>query len=124
MKRDEHDEEMDRLNSQAINQKAKEMLILLGEEPRSECLHCVQLACWALDLGRFSVQDAVFETIRAMPEWTPARLSNFLQGDGSAEYGPNGWNSTRGPEELAVVILDDIEARAYITFPWYGNVSD
>lgn len=100
------------------------MLIRSGEEPQPECLHCVQLACWALDRGYFSVEDAVSETIRAMTEWKPVRLMNFLLNDGSAEYSPKGWESSQGPEELAWVILGDIEARAYVTFPWYGAVSD
>lgn len=116
--------QMDRLNSQAINQKAKEMLIRSGEEPQAGCLHCIQLARWALDHGYFSVEDAVFETIQAMTEWGPARLMNFLLNGGSAEYAPKGWETSGGPEELASVILEDIEARAYLTFPWYGSVSD
>ncbi|HAR96009.1 MAG TPA: hypothetical protein DCR97_08630 [Deltaproteobacteria bacterium] len=116
--------EMDRLNSQALNQKAREMLIRSGEEPRTGCLHCVQLACWALDRGYFSVEDAVSETIRAMTEWRPVRLMNFLSNGGSAEYSPKGWETSRGPEELALTILEDLEARAYLTFPWYGSISD
>ncbi len=116
--------EMDCLNSQAINQKAKEMLIRSGEEPQAGCLHCIQLARWALDHGYFSVEDAVFETIQAMTEWRPVRLMNFLLHGGSTEYAPNGWEASQGPEELALVILEDIEERAYLTFPWYGSVSD
>jgi hypothetical protein len=117
-------EQMDQLNSQTVNQKAKEMLLMLGEESQPECLYCVQLARWALDRGYFSVEDAVFETVRAMAEWKPARLANFLLNDGSAEYTPKGWDNSQGPEELAWVILEDIETRAYATFPWYASVSD
>lgn len=100
------------------------MLIRSGEEPRTECLHCVQLASWALDRGYFSVEDAISETVRAMIEWRPIRLINFLLGDGSVDYTPEGWENTQGPEELAQVILEDIEKRAYVTFPWYGSVTD
>lgn len=122
--KDGEQKEMDRLNSQAVNQKAKEMLVRSGEEPQTECLHCIQLSLWALDHGYFSLEDAVFETIRAMTDWRPLRLMNFLMDDGSAEYAPKGWDTSGGPEELALVILEDIEARAYLTFPWYGSVSD
>jgi hypothetical protein len=122
---EEHEKEkMDRLNSQAVNQRAKEMLIGSGEKPQSECLHCLQLACWAIDGGYFSSEDAIVETIRAMTEWKPVRLMNFLLNDGSPEYRPRGWESSDSPQELARVILEDIEARAYATFPWYGSVSD
>lgn len=117
-------ERIEELNNQPINQKAKEMLEGAGEEPDPGCLHCVQLARWALDHGFFCVEDAVLETIKAMSEWRPARLMNFLLQDGSTEYRPRGWENAAGAEALAWVILDDIEARAYITFPWYGNVSD
>lgn len=124
MKDYEHDQ-MDQLNNQPVNQKAKEMLKRAGEEPKTECLHCVQLACWALDRGCCCVEDAVGETVRAMSDWRPVRLMNFLLRDGStAEYGPDGWEGADGAEELAGVILDDIEKRAYSTFPWYGSVSD
>lgn len=122
--KDGEQKEMDQLNSQAINQKAKEMLIRSGEEPQRERLYCIQLALWALDHGYFSIEDAVFETIRAMTEWRPVRLMNFLSNGGSAEYTPKGWETSQGPEELALVVLEDIEARAYLTFPWYGSISD
>jgi hypothetical protein len=117
-------EQIDRLNGQGVNRKAKEMLVRCGEDPEAGCLHCVQLARWALDHSYFSVEDAVFETVRAMTEWKPARLVNFLMDDGSAEYTPKGWDNTQGPEELAWVILEDIETRAYVTFPWYASMSD
>jgi hypothetical protein len=123
MQNAEH-EQMDQLNSQPVNQKAKHMLTRSGQALSPDCLHCVQLARWALDYGYYSVEDAVFETIRAMTEWKPARLMNFLARDGSAEYAPKGWEKAAGPEELAWVILEDIEAKAYITFPWYGSVTD
>jgi hypothetical protein len=123
MENGEH-EQMDRLNNQAINRKAKEMLIRSGEQPEPRCLHCVQLACWALDRDSFSVEDAIYETVRAMTEWRPARLMNFLLNDASTEYTPKGWDNAQGPEELARAILQDIEARAYATFPWYASVTD
>lgn len=117
-------EQIDRLNDQAINRKAKEMLTRLGEEPESGRLHCVQLACWSLDRGHFFVEEAIYETVRAMSEWRPVRLMNFLLNDASAEYAPKGWDDARGPEELARIILQDIESRAYTAFPWYGSVTD
>jgi hypothetical protein len=117
-------EQIKELNGQPINRKAREMLERAGEEPDPGGLHCVQLARWALEHGYFCAEDAVLETIQAMSEWRPARLMNFFLCDGSKEYGPRGWESAVGAEELALVILDDIEAKAYVTFPWYGCVSD
>lgn len=123
MNTDEY-EQIKELNCQPINRKAREMLQGAGEEPDPKCLHCVQLAQWALEHGYFCVEDAVLETIQAMGEWRPARLMNFLLRDGSMEYRPQGWENAVGAEELAWVILGDIEEKAYITFPWYGSISD
>lgn len=107
-----------------VNEKAKELLIKTGIKPDSSSLYCVQLAKWGCEKGGIEVEDAIMETIDAMLIWGPERIANFLLIDiERMEYEPQGWQAAvQRPSELARVIIDDIEEKMHMHFPWYGSV--
>jgi len=109
------------LNDLPLNNKSKEMLICLGEEPDSKSLYCIQLAIWGITKKNMDVEQGIKEFIFAMPEWREARLINFfmlpLEDDGS---GFN-WEDTSTPEELAEAIINHIEYKVTTHFPFHFN---
>jgi hypothetical protein len=111
------------LNAMPANRKAREMLERVGEAVDCARLHCIQLAVWALDRGRLEIDTDLAETVRAMPAWRPVRLVNFFMISGeNAEFDPAGWEAAGDPEGLARVILEEVERKMLIHFPWYGSV--
>jgi hypothetical protein len=58
-----------------------------------------------------------------MTTWRPERLMNFLMLHELDEpYEPEGWKETASPLALALVILEDIEAKMVTHFPWYRSL--
>ena len=110
---------MEHLNKMPVNQKAKRMLQKSGEELQNDSLHCVQLARWAIGNGYVMVEHDVDETIKAMMTWRPARIMNFFMVAVGEEYSPDGWERARDRHELALLIVEDIEEKMVIHFPWY-----
>lgn len=116
--------EIDRLNMLPFNQRAAQMLKGVGERPQQCSLHSVRLALWALRSGQTEVEAAVSETLEAMPSWSPERLAQFLElPEDARDYGPPGCMEADTPLALASVILDDIEARMLLRFPWYHDLT-
>jgi hypothetical protein len=115
--------EIEDLNNLSINRRAADMLCELGEEPDPKSLFCVQLALWAIEKAGVTVETSVEETIRAMLTWKPVRLSNFLMIPEDTTYiMSDDYESAQTPEEFACMILDILENRMMIHFPWYYNV--
>ncbi|OPX94317.1 MAG: hypothetical protein A4E62_01781 [Syntrophorhabdus sp. PtaU1.Bin002] len=110
------------LNQIRVNRKAEKMLKSVGKEPDPSFLYSVQLALWGLDGGGLTAETSVCEFTRAMIAWRPERLMNFLMLDGDGEtYDPAGWETAETPRELASAILDDIENKMMIHFPWCAS---
>jgi hypothetical protein len=115
-------ENIEGLNGLPVNQKAREMLQQVGEEPDSACVYCVQLALWGLEKGKVEVESTLSETVKAMMTWRPVRIMNFLMMEKDMKgYNPAGWEEANSPVDLARVILDEIENKMLIHFPWYQS---
>ncbi|OPY81121.1 MAG: hypothetical protein A4E65_01233 [Syntrophorhabdus sp. PtaU1.Bin153] len=113
---------IDDLNDVPVNRKAREMLRSMGAEPDPSSLYSVQLALWGLNEGQLETEASVWEFTRAMVAWRPERLMNFLMVDGDGKtYDPAGWETAETPVELALAILDDIERKMMIHFPWCAS---
>lgn len=111
------------INTSAVNQKARAMLKAVGEEPAETCLYCVQLVLWSIKRGCFEVEGSVRETLEAMASWSPERIANFLELDESGfEYEPPGWQAAETQEDLARIVLDELENRMMTLFPWYRHL--
>jgi hypothetical protein len=116
---------IDDLNEMPVNRKAGEMLRSIGIEPDPSSLYTVQLALWGLDEGWLEAEATVCEFTRAMVAWRPERLVNFLVLGGDGEtYDPAGWGAAETPVELARAILDDIECKMMIHFPWCASAAE
>lgn len=111
--------DMEHLNKMAVSQKAKRMIQKSGEELQHDCFYCVQLARWAIDNGHVMVEYDVDETIKAMMAWRPARIMNFFMVVVGEEYSPDGWERAIDEQELASLIIEDIEEKMVTHFPWY-----
>jgi len=111
------------LNTLPINQKAKEMLEQVGEKTTHHALYIIQLAKWGYEKGGIFVESSVCETVEAMFDWRPQRLVNFLMIDPSSIcYDPPGWVDADNPLDLARIILDDIEHKILVHFPWASTL--
>lgn len=114
--------EIEDLNNLSINRRAADMLCEVGEEPDKKSLFCVQLALWAIEKAGVTVESSVEETIRAMLTWRPVRLTNFLMMPEADEcLTSDNWEGFQTPEELASMILEIMERRMLVHFPWYFN---
>jgi hypothetical protein len=110
------------LNELPVNRRAKTALFGLGETVDEKCVHSVQLAQWAIRTGKVEAGSALSETVNAMVTWRPERLMNFLMiGMEATVYEPAGWEQAEDATGLAQVILEDIESKTFIHFPWYGS---
>jgi hypothetical protein len=116
-------EEMKRLNRLPVSQKAKEMLEKAGERPDPMSPYIAQLALWGIEKGKIEVEDIVAETVKAMLTWRPARIRNFLiLGENEGGFSSEGFEKANKPVELAQLILNDIEDKLMIHFPWYHSL--
>jgi hypothetical protein len=114
--------EIEDLNNLSINRRAADMLCEVGEELDKKSLFCVQLALWAIEKAGVTVESSVEETIRAMLTWRPVRLTNFLMMPEADEcLTSDNWEGFQTPEELASMILEIMERRMLVHFPWYFN---
>ncbi len=115
--------DLETLNGMPVNEKARQMLHMLGLDPDPAALYIVQLAKWACEEGEIEVDTSVSETIEAMLSWSPVRIANFFmirkEGDG---YNPAGWRETEGPVDFAQFLLADLQERVLNYFPWYGSI--
>ena len=111
------------LNTMPVMEKARVMLASLGIEPDPASLYSVQMAKWGYERGGIEVEASVSETVEAMSSWSPARLANFfminMSGDG---YSPPGWLEAEEPVGFARALLEDVQEKVLIHFPWYGSV--
>lgn len=115
-------ENIEGLNGLPVNQKAREMLQQVREEPDFACVYCVQLALWGLEKGKLEVESTLSETVNAMMTWRPVRIMNFLMMEKDMKgYNPAGWEEANSPVDLARAILDEIESKMLIHFPWYQS---
>ena len=110
------------LNAIRVNLKAKEMLIAAGQKPDPTCLHSVQLVKWGVEKGMIEVEGSVLETVEAMTTWRPARLANFFVIGADGIHNPGGWEDALTPVELATVLLNEIESKMMLHFPWYSDL--
>ena len=115
---------IERLNGLPFNQKAREMLEERGEAADPASLYSVRLALWAVREGFVEVDTALGETLQAMASWSPERLGTFFMFPGNADlYELPGWEEAQGAKELATLIIDQVEARMIVHFPWYYELS-
>jgi hypothetical protein len=115
---------IEQLNVLPFNQKARTMLEEKGEAGAPTSLYSVRLALWAIREGLVEVDAALGETLEAMTSWSPERLGTFFMLLGSADvYELPGWEEAKGAKELAVLIIDQVEARMLVHFPWYFDLS-
>lgn len=116
--------EMERLNLLPPHRKARRMLEEMGEAVDPACLHSVQLALWAVKTGRVEADPVLLETLRAMTAWSPERIRAFFmiaeEGD---PYRLPGGEAAEKAEHMAALIIDEIEAKMLIHFPWYYDLS-
>lgn len=112
---------MERLNTMAVNERARKALLEIGEEPNAGSVYCAQLVNVVLNRKEIEAEGDVVETVKAMMDWRPERIVNFLMITDGEEYNPPGWEKTKDYRELAKIILDDIEARMVKHFPWYRS---
>jgi len=110
------------LNTLPVNRKAREMLIKIGEWANPETMYSVQLAKCAIDKGMVDIEISVIETIEAMTSWRPVRLMNFFMINPDDDYSPTGWDDVHTPDDLARIIIDEIEEKMMLHFPMYGSV--
>ena len=87
-------------------------------------LSAVRLALWAVREGLVEVDAALEETLQAMTSWGQERLGTFFMfPDNMDFYELPGWEKTKGAKDLAVLIIDQVEARMFVHFPWYYDLS-
>jgi hypothetical protein len=115
---------IEQLNALPFNQKARTMLEEKGEAGDPASLYSVRLALWAIREGLVEADAALGETLEAMTSWSPERLGAFFMHPGrAAVYELPGWEGAKGAEELAVLIINQVEARILVHFPWYYDLS-
>jgi hypothetical protein len=115
--------EIERLNSSPFNQKAHGMIEAAGERVDPGCLYSVQLALWAVRKGLAEADAPLRETLEAMMAWRPERLLNFFMvPEGPDPSHLSGWEDAQRPEDVAALVLDVVEARILIHFPWYYDL--
>jgi hypothetical protein len=112
---------MEQLNMMPVNQRAKEVLQEIDEEPRTDSLYCVQLVISVLNRGEIEAEEDLTQTVKAMMDWRLERIMNFFMITPGTEYDPQGWQKAEDYRELAKVILDDIEEKMVRHFPWYRS---
>lgn len=111
------------INRWQVSRAARNMLIDADESPDGRSPYILQLALWAIRTGKREVEDAIRETLNAIPDWRPERIMNFLLlREEHEEYEPAGWRETKGPLDLANLIIDDMEQKMAIHFPWYRSI--
>ncbi len=110
------------LNDLPVSHKALKMLGETGINHDENCLHFILLANWALQSGTIDAQEDVCETVKAMAGWRTERIANFLMlRQEDDEYDPPGWEDASSAVELAASIINDIEQKMVIHFPWYRS---
>jgi hypothetical protein len=110
------------LNNFPISRKALEMLGDAGRDLDGNGPYFIRLALWALQSGIIKSEDDVLETITAMMSWRTERIANFLMLRHEEDaYEPSGWEEAANAVELASSIIDDIERKIVIHFPWYRS---
>jgi hypothetical protein len=115
---------IERLNALPFNQKARRMLEEKGETGEAACPYSVRLALWAIREGLVEVDAALGETLEAMTSWSPERLGTFFMLPGNADvYELSGWEEAEEARELAVLVINQVEARMLVHFPWYYDLS-
>ena len=115
---------IDDLNQLPFNQKARKILEERGEIGDPTSLHSVRLALWAVREGFVEVDTALEETLQAMVSWSPERLCAFFMFPDNAELCElPGWEGAQGAKDLAVFIINQVEARMLVHFPWYFDLS-
>ena len=115
---------IERLNLLPFNRKAAGMLEERGETGDPASLHTVLLALWAVREGLVEVDTPLEETLQAMASWSPERLGTFFMFPDNADlYELPGWQEAQGAKELAVLIINQVEARMIVHFPWYYDLS-
>jgi hypothetical protein len=115
--------DLEMLNMMPVNEKAREMLGTVGIEPDPASLYSVQMAKWGYEKGEIEVEASVSETIEAMFSWGPARIANFFMIDMKGNsYSPQGWREAEEPIDFARILLDDVQEKVLIHFPWYGSI--
>jgi hypothetical protein len=115
--------DLEMLNVMPVNEKAMHLLGVVGIVPDPASLYFVQIAKWGYEKGGIEVEASVSETIEAMLSWSPVRIANFFmmdtRGDG---YSPRGWQEAEKPRDFALVLLNDVEEKVLIHFPYYGSI--
>jgi hypothetical protein len=115
--------DIETLNMMPINEKAKQLLDLVGSKPDPASLYFIQLAKWGYEAGGIEVEASLSETIEAMLSWSPVRIANFFMMDRRGNsYNPQGWQEAEDPLDFALILLDDVEEKMLIHFPWYGSI--
>ena len=115
---------IERLNLLPFNLKARAMLEEKGEAGDETSLYSVRLALWAVREGLVDVDAALAETLEAMASWGPERLGAFFMCPDDAEaYELPGWEEAQGPKDLAVLVINQVEERMLVHFPWYYDLS-
>jgi hypothetical protein len=115
--------DLEMLNIMPVNEKARRFLGMVGMMPDPACLYSVQIAKWGYEKGGIVVEASVSETIEAMFSWSPVRIVNFFMMDMAGDgYSPRGWQEAEKPLDFALVLLNDVEEKVLIHFPWYGSV--
>ena len=86
---------MEHVNMMSINQRAKEALQEIDEEPREGSFYCIQLVSSVLSRGEIEAEEDLAQTVQAMAAWRPERIMNFLLIAPGTEYDPKGWQKQK-----------------------------
>ena len=99
-------------NNHPINRAAKRALVSVGQEPWPETLHALQLAWWALETGRVTVEDYRLKEyvgtllFRRKPEWgMEVVLVQVVDEDSEV---PVDYSPGMSPEAFAAAVLSNI----------------
>jgi hypothetical protein len=115
--------DLEMLNRMPVNEKARRFLGMVGVVPDPASLYSVQIAKWGYEKGGIAVEASVSETIEAMFSWSPVWIVNFFMMDiGGDGYNPRGWQGAEKPLDFALVLLNDVEEKVLIHFPYYGSI--
>lgn len=109
------------LNAMPVNVRARHFLEKADSPIRDESLYCAQAVMYAIDQDMITAESDVAETVNAMQDWLPPRIVNFLTLMYIDEYDPPGWREASDIKEFAECILDDIEHKMVMHFPYYRS---
>jgi hypothetical protein len=102
-------------NNDSLNKVSKAMLRLVGADPHSGTLYCLQLAEWGLSTGRLDLGPDEYTYTENLDAflylWSPKAAMAFLEGPDHHDILRDAPPGPMKPLSLAWAVLDQIESR-------------